>query len=179
MDKKFINWDNLEYILSQLQQYLINHKSLDEHLDVLWAAREKVTDDIKFDSDGYSQRDYEQSEYKSIASINGKLKELANMVNSGYTKEEINGFIKSIEDDIDSLNDSYETLNNLYGALNNSYKALDDSYKALDDSYKALNDKIDNLGPGVDETRLVNIENTLSSIEVALKELSTYKENTL
>ena len=44
---------------------------------------------------------------------------------------------------------------------------------------RELNDKIDNLGPGVDETRLVNIENTLSSIEVALKELSTYKENTL
>jgi hypothetical protein len=63
MAQKFINWDNLEYVINQMQKFLIDHNRLDNHLDVIWEARERVTDKMKYgrgiDGCAYKSEDYE------------------------------------------------------------------------------------------------------------------------
>lgn len=63
MAKKFINWDNLEYIIESMQKFLIDHNGLDNHLDVFWEARERVTDNMKYGRDitgcTYTKEQYE------------------------------------------------------------------------------------------------------------------------
>ena len=64
MAKKFINWDNLEYIIESMQKFLIDHNGLDNHLDVFWEARERVTDNMKYGRDitgcTYTKEQYER-----------------------------------------------------------------------------------------------------------------------
>ena len=64
MAKKFINWDNLEYIIESMQKFLIDHNGLDNHLDVFWEARERVTDNMKYGRDitgcAYTKDQYER-----------------------------------------------------------------------------------------------------------------------
>ena len=65
MAKKFINWDNLEYIIESMQKFLIDHNGLDNHLDVFWEARERVTDNMKYGRD-ITGCTYTKEQYESL-----------------------------------------------------------------------------------------------------------------
>ena len=73
MSQKFIDWENLAYVLEQLRKETIDHASLDEHLDAMWETREKVTNKMKYAYEDYTETDYNTPEitpHKSIVGIN-------------------------------------------------------------------------------------------------------------
>ena len=73
MSQKFIDWENLAYVLEQLRKETIDHTSLDEHLDAMWETREKVTNKMKYAYEKYTESDYntiEKTPHKSIVGIN-------------------------------------------------------------------------------------------------------------
>ena len=80
MSQKFIDWENLAYVLEQLRKETIDHASLDEHLDAMWETREKVTNKMKYGADinplteqTYTLDDYNNDDitpHKSIVGIN-------------------------------------------------------------------------------------------------------------
>lgn len=83
INKKFIDWDNLEYVLNKMQDFLVSHSAMEHRLDVFYNAREIVTNGIKYANDvdidnnqKYNKEDYDNLTYKSIVGVNKGLDDL-------------------------------------------------------------------------------------------------------
>ena len=118
MAKKFLNWDNLEYIVEQMQKFLIDHNGLDNHLDVFWEARERVTDKMKYGR-GIDGCPYTSEQYESL---NTGEKYEGTFVGVYNKNAEQDGILAVHED---RLNDHEERLNIQEERLNDHERTLE------------------------------------------------------
>jgi predicted nucleic acid-binding Zn-ribbon protein len=155
MPQKFIDWDNLKYVAEQMRKYLVDHNELDNHLDVWWEAREKVTDGIKYANDNKSLDDYNSCSKKSIAGVNESLTELENNIST------INNDITGIKyaNDNKSSNDYDNCSKKSIAGVNESLTELEGKINTNESDISTINNDIKEL--------TVRIDNIVSKEELA------------
>lgn len=176
MSRKFIDWDNLKYVTEQMREYLVDHNELDNHLDVWWEAREKVTDGIKYANDNKSLDDYNSCSKKSIAGVNESLTELENNIST--FNNDITG-IKYANDN-KSSNDYDNCSKKSIVGVNESLTELEGKINANESDIKKLTDRIDNIVSkeelaqltgrvSVNETNISNLTLAVNDVNDALE----------
>lgn len=176
MSRKFIDWDNLKYVTEQMREYLVDHNELDNHLDVWWEARKKVTDGIKYANDNKSLDDYNSCSKKSIAGVNESLTELENNIST--FNNDITG-IKYANDN-KSSNDYDNCSKKSIVGVNESLTELEGKINTNESDIKKLTDRIDNIVSkeelaqltgrvSVNETNISNLTLAVNDVNDALE----------
>ena len=176
MSQKFIDWDNLKYVTEQMREYLVDHNELDNHLDVWWEAREKVTDGIKYANDNKSLDDYNNCSKKSIAGVNESLTELENnisTINNDITGIKYANDNKSLDDynncSKKSITGVNESLTELEGKINTNESDI----STINNDIKELTDRIDNIVSKEELAQLIGRvsinETNISNLTLAVK----------
>lgn len=204
INKKFIDWDNLEYVLNKMQDFLVSHSAMEHRLDVFYNAREIVTNGIKYANDvdidnnqKYNKEDYDNLTYKSIVGVNKGLDDLEQKIEQkadkattlegygitdAYTMEKCDERYQPKGNYLTDIPDECVTETELSGK---DYATKTDLKSKQDKLESGVNIKTINsvsiLGEGnivieggSGDVVLSDIEERLDKIETALSEISTY-----
>lgn len=206
INKKFIDWDNLEYVLNKMQDFLVSHSAMEHRLDVFYNAREIVTNGIKYANDvdddnnqKYNKEDYDNLTYKSIVGVNKGLDDLEQKIEkkadkastlagygitNAYTMEKCDEMYQPKGNYLTDIPDECVTETELSGknyATKTEVESKQDKLVSKE-NIKTINGQ-DILGEGdivieggSGNVDLSDIEERLDKIETVLSEISTYKK---